>query len=346
MIKSFGDYLTSSVQAISRYGNDYSNTQILKQKQNIDNKQIQLQDQNNSNRLLMILLSSAENLAAKLNNDIQREYISHDFGHSFELKSINKLLLQFIEQIEIFESSYKRYCKEYNSYDFPYDEKKKKGLSYQEIISDLKYWKSCVGQEYKKFYQSIIDILNNKNIPDFSDDIDNISEIDDAGREKKCNPKELREVYPVLLEQVYSEKKKIAQNYSKDKNFKIIINKKEHNNNYEYESKINKRLQKNKMNIMEPAKAKNDIKYSPIHEFNKIFSDFPKFVSDNLQELYPINQYSYNVLYSWLGQFNKDNLNTILTDFYSRLELPFAEIKRIINYICDEIYKEITFDNK
>ena len=346
MIKSFGDNLTSAFQAISKYGTYYSNTQILKQKQKIDNKQIQLQDQNNSNRLLMILLSSAENLAAKLNNDIQREYISHDFGHSFELKSINKLLLQFIEQIEIFESSYKRYCKEYNSYDFPYDEKKKKGLSYEEIISDLKYWKSCVGQKYKKFYQSIIDILNNKNIPDFSDDIDNISGIDDLGREKKCNPKELREVYPVLLEQAYSEKKKIAQNYSKDKNFKIIINKKEHNNNYEYESKINKRLQKNKMNIMEPAKAKNDIKYSPVNKFNKKFSDFPKFVSDTLQELYPINQYSYNVLYSWLGEFNKDNLNTILTDFYSRLGRPLAEIERIINYICDEIYKEITFDNK
>ena len=126
MIKSFGDYFTQSVQTISNYRNGYSNTQILKQKQNIDFKQIQLQDQNNSNRLLMILLSSAENLAAKLNNGIQREYVSHDFGHSFELKSINKLLLQFIEQIEIFESSYKRYCKEYNSYDFPYDEKKKK----------------------------------------------------------------------------------------------------------------------------------------------------------------------------------------------------------------------------
>jgi hypothetical protein len=87
-MKSFGDYISSSVNAISNFRNDYSNTQILKQKQKKDNKQIQLQDQNNSNRLLMILLSSAENLAAKLNSEIQREYVSHDFGHSFEIKSI------------------------------------------------------------------------------------------------------------------------------------------------------------------------------------------------------------------------------------------------------------------
>ena len=346
MMKSFGDYISSSVNAISNFRNDYSNTQILKQKQKKDNKQIQLQDQNNSNRLLMILLSSAENLAAKLNSEIQREYVSHDFGHSFEIKSINKLLLQFIEQIEIFESSYKRYCKEYNSYDFPYDEKKKQGLSYQEIISDLKYWKSCVGPKYKKYYQSIIDIFNNKIIPDFSEDINNISGIDDLGKEQKCNPKELREVYPILLEQAYSEKKKIAQNYSKNKNYKIIINKKEHNNNYEYESKINKRLQKNKMNILEPEKAKNDIKYKPIYKFNKTFSDFPLFVSNNLQNLYPINEYSYNVLNSWLTASNKDNLDTILTDFYNRLGVSLTEIRKIVNYICDEIYKEITFDNK
>lgn len=345
-MRQFGNYVTSQFCAMSNYANGFLDGQILKQKQIIDNKQIQLQDQNNSNRLLMILLASAESIAAKLNKDIEREYVSHDFGHSFELKSFNKLLLQFIEQIEIFESSYKRYCKEYTFYDFPYDKQKNKGLSREQIISDLKYWKSCVGKSYQKYYQAIIDILNNKIIQDFSEDIDNISGIDDIGREQKCNPKELREVYPILLEQIHSDKKKIAKNYSKNKNYKIIINKKEQNNNYEYESRINERLQKNRMNISDPKNAKIIIKYKPIYEFNKIFTDFPKFVSDALQEKYPIDEYSYKLLYDWLKMFNLDNLNTILTDFYTKLNLTNSEIRKIINEICDKIYEEITFDNK
>ena len=83
-----------------------------------------------------------------MNINLKREYYSHDFGHSYESKSINKLLLQFIEQIETFESSYRRYCKTHNcSYDFPYDPKEKTGLSKEEIISDLNKWKNCV--EYK-----------------------------------------------------------------------------------------------------------------------------------------------------------------------------------------------------
>lgn len=97
-----------------KFYNPFNGFQRLKQKQNIDQRQIQLQDQNNSNRLLMLLLATAESFASKLNGNIKREYYSHDFGHSFESKSINRLLLQFIEQIETFDSSYRRYCKTYN----------------------------------------------------------------------------------------------------------------------------------------------------------------------------------------------------------------------------------------
>ena len=330
----------------SKEGNNYSNVQKLKQVKKIEEKQIQLQDQNNSNRLLMILLSSAENLAAKLNKTIIREYSSHDFGHSFESKSFNKLLLQFIEQIEIFDSSYRRYCKTYNKYDFPYDYEKKDGLSKEEIIKDLKYWKNCVERKYKKYYQSIIDIFNNKRIPDFSEDIENIPDIDDTGREDKCNPKELREVYPVLLDQIYSEKKKIADDYSNNKDIKIVINKKDYNNNHEYESRINNKLLKNKYNSLNPEKAKISIKYKPVHKFNKIFSDFPKFVVEKLQIKYQMNEYSFNVLYDWLKSFDKDNLNDILCDFYGRLGLSLNDINLIINYICNEIYQEMIFDNR
>lgn len=74
---------------MSFYFWNFGNNQTQKLKQKVDQKKIQLQDQNNSNRLLMLLLSSGENLASKINPNLQREYISHDFGHSFESKSTN-----------------------------------------------------------------------------------------------------------------------------------------------------------------------------------------------------------------------------------------------------------------
>ena len=247
----------------------YGNEQKLKQIKKIDQRQIQLQDQNNSNRLLMLLLSSGESLASKLNDSLKREYSSHDFGHSFETKSFDRILLQFIEQIELFESSYKRYCYTYNNnYDFPYDSKKKKGLSKEEIINDLNKWKRCVEDKYKKYYQAVINIFYNKPIPDFEDDIDNISEIDDYGKEDKCNPKELRQVYPILLEQINTEKMQIANDYSKNKDFQIVINKKEKNNNNEYAARIKRKLAKNKEDNNNPETAKFEIKHKPMSQFD------------------------------------------------------------------------------
>jgi len=256
---------------------DFYQSRVQKQKHKIDQKQIQLQDQNNSNRLLMILLSSAENFASKLNNDLEREYYSHDFGQSFESKSINQILLQFIEQIETFESSYKRYCKIYNKYDFPYDSKNKNGLSKEEIIKDLKNWMNLVNEEYKKYYSAVIDIFNNKPIPNFDNDIEKIEGIYDKGKEDKCNPKMLKDIYPILLEQGIAEKKQISKNYSNDKNYKIVINKRENNNNKEYEKKIKSKLDNDKMDICSSyEKSKNDLYSEKINNVNQLInlSDF------------------------------------------------------------------------
>lgn len=327
------------------YGNNQ--TQQLKQKQRIEQKQIKLQDQNNSNRLLMLLLASGESLASKMNFNLKREYFSHDFGHSYESKSVNKLLLQFIEQIETFESSYKRYCKIHNcSYDFPYDSKEKKGLSKEEIINDLNKWKKCVDTKYKKYYQAVIDIFNNKSIPDFTEDIENIPDIDDFGKEDKCNPKELREIYPVLLQQIYSEKKHISDEYSKNKDLKIIINKKENNSNYEYETKINERLMKNKINNINPINAKKSIKFKPIVKFNEDYINLPVFVIEKLKQVCIIDEDYYQTLNNWLSYYKDNSLYSLLYDFFHLLKFEEVDIIKIIDYICDEIYKELVFDNK
>lgn len=323
----------------------FHQTQKLKQK--VDEKQIQLQDQNNSNRLLMLLLSSGENLASKLNSNLKREYFSHDFGHSFESKSINKLLLQFIEQIETFESSYRRYCKTYKcSYDFPYDETGKNGLSKEEIIKDLNKWKDCVEDKYKKYYEAVIDIFNNKRIPDFTEDIENIPDLDDLGKENKCNPKELREIYPVLLEQINTEKIKIAKDYSNNKDLKIIINKRENNNNYEYETIINEKLMKNRMNYINPNQAKIAIKFKPIKKYKKNYINLPPFIIEKLKKVCKIDDIYYGTLNNWMHYYENESIYSILYDLFNLLKVQRTEIDLIINYICDEIYKELVFDPK
>lgn len=330
------------------FWNPYSESQKLKQKQKIEQRQIQLQDQNNSNRLLMLLLSSAESFTSKLNCNIKREYFSHDFGHSFESKSINRLLLQFIEQIETFESSYRRYCKTYNNqYDFPYDAEHKKGLSREEIIRDLIKWMNLVDEKYKKYYEAVINIFNNKRIPDFTDDIENIPDLNDSGKEDKCNPKELRDVYPVLLEQINSEKKQISKDYKNNKNLKIIINKEENNNNYEYEKKITEKLMKNKIYSSDPIKAKTSIKYKPIKKFNEDYINIPQFVVQKLKEIYPIDETYYQTLNNWLCYYKDDSLYHTLNEFFGFLKfVDKKQINQMIDYICDEIYKELIFDNK
>ena len=323
----------------------YGNEQRLKQVKKIDQRQIQLQDQNNSNRLLMLLLSSGESLASKLNDSLKREYSSHDFGDSFENKSFSKILLQFIEQIELFESSYKRYCKTYNNtYDFPYDNKKRRGLCKEEILKDLKKWKNCVEDKYKKYYQAVIDIFYNKPIPDFADDIDNISDIDDYGKEDKCNPKELREVYPVLLEQINTEKMQIADDYSKNKDLKIVINKKEKNNNNEYGARIKSKLAKIKEDTKYPDKAKRNIKFNPITQFDNIIN-IPDFITKKIKQKYYFEQNIIDSLYNWLYNYKSDNLFNILNDFFFKcLKYKRKQTSEIINYITDEIYKELIFD--
>ena len=320
-------------------------TQKLKQK--VDQKQIKLQDQNNSNRLLVLLLSSAENLASKMNLNLKREYISHDFGHSYESKSLNKILLQFIEQIEIFESSYIRYCKTHKcQYDFPYDSTKKNGLSKEEIINDLNKWKNIVRKEYKKYYQAVIDIFYNKRIPDFTEDIENIPDIDDFGKEDRCNPKELRDVYPVLLEQMYSEKKKISNDYSNNKGLKIVINKRENNSNYEYEQKINEKLMKNKMNTMNPNVAKKSIKFKPIRKFDEDYINLPEIIIEKLKNICVVEESHYQTLNNWLNYYKNNSLYNILYDFLVLIKVNKLDIGKVIDYICDELYNELVFDNK
>ena len=323
--------------------------QIFKQEQQL----LQLQAQYNSNRLLTLLLSSAENVAAKINPRIERIYTDHDFGHSFESKSLDSLVLQLIEQIETFESSYKRYKKEFKKeYDFPYDQKIGKGISKIMIIEDMNYLidnTKKFNNYYSKFFRAIISILNDKPIPNFDSDVDNL-DINDKNREKKCNPKELQQIYPILLEQGNEEKKEIEDNYNKNKNFKIIIEKSDPNNNNEfYEKKIQQKLKMMSNYEEKPDKIKKKIRYSKLKSFNNNFDDFPSIVVNNIDKIILKNEnYSKRrkTLLDKLKKNENSNINEVLNKFFKDYYCNEI-INKIIDVTCDKIYEsEFIFDAK
>lgn len=336
-LKNF--FCFSSPQQIDHnyYSHQQTQQQIIKQ----DQKLIQLQAQNNSNKLLVLLLSSAENVAAKLNPKIERTYTDHDFCHSFESKSLDNLVLQLIEQIETFESSYKRYKKKYKKkkYDFPYDQKTGKGISKKMIVDDminLINKTKTIDNHYAKYFGAIINILNDKPIPNFDADVNSLS-IKDKNREKKCNPKELQQIYPILLGQGYEEKKEIEDNYKKDKDFKIIIEKSDRNNNNQfYEKKIQERLRTVKDYKEKPEQTKNNIKYWRLKSFDNNFNDFPAIVVNNFNKTF---ENYFFILYETLKNNKNSNINNVLTLFLKNYLCNDIEtINKIIDAVCEEIY--------
>ena len=325
---------------------DNSQKQIQQQINKQDQKLLQLQAQYNSNKILVLLLSSAENVAAKLNPNIERKYTCHDFCHSFESKSLDSLVLQLIDQIETFEASYNMYKKEYKKeYDFPYDKKTGKGINKKMIIEDMNYLinnTKQINNYYSKYFGAIINIMNDKPIPNFDLDVNSLN-IKDKNRETKCNPKELQQIYPILLQQGNEENKEIEDNYNKDKNYKIIIEKSDlNNNNQVYEKKIQERLRMLKGNKENPDEIKSDLKYSELGSIN-YFKDFPFLVVTNINKILKDDNYSFlqqNNLYQELKKNKKSNLYSVLKKFFKKyLKYDNKTIDEIIDVTCEEIYK-------
>ena len=325
----------------------YPQHQVQQQAFKQDQKLIQLQAQNNSNKLLVLLLSSAENVAAKLNPEIERIYTDHDFCHSFESKPLDALVLQLIDQIEAFESSYKRYKKEYKTkYDFPYNEKTKKGINKEMIIEHMKYLiknTKTIDNHYSRYFGSIINILNDRRIANFDADVENL-DIKDKNREKKCNPRELQQIYPILLGQGYEEKKEIEDNYNKDKNFKIVIEKSDVNNNNQfYEKKIQEKLKKVKDYKENPTQTIKNIKFWKLVTFDEDFTDFPDIIVTNTNKVLNNTSLSLklqNILYDTLNNQKNSNINKVLKEFFKNYsKLNNTTIDSIIDATCKEIYK-------
>lgn len=77
--------------------------------------------------------------------------------NSGQLKNKEELLNQIITQIEIFQFSYLIFIKSHGEYPFP------QSCPKDTIIQHINQWKTYVDQNDVKYYNAVIDIIQNKN---------------------------------------------------------------------------------------------------------------------------------------------------------------------------------------
>jgi hypothetical protein len=124
-------------------------------------------------------------------------------------KTVNELKGELIIQIECFKVSYESYVKKYKHYDFPddYDEEK--------TLEELKNIEKNINEKDKKYYQSIIKLLNgDTNIPSFDEDLDELEE-EGENSDKKDPKLQLETDIPIMrcLDRI---RKNLKKNYLED----------------------------------------------------------------------------------------------------------------------------------
>ena len=200
----------------NNYGNikNYDNTnyiEIQSQVQMLASKQKlkQLESQTYSNRTMARLISIAELYALSVNCKNEQLYKKFDEFDNLNRKTVNELKGELIIQIECFKVSYESYVKKYKHYDFPddYDEEK--------TLEELKNIEKNINEEDKKYYQSIIKLLNgDTNIPSFDEDLDELEE-EGENSDKKDPKLQLETDIPIMrcLDRI---RKNLKKNYLED----------------------------------------------------------------------------------------------------------------------------------
>lgn len=117
----------------------------------------QIQDLELSNDTMCRVLTLGEKYALGQNVNFGAYNMSTAIG--------DDLLRLFVREIEIFRLSYQDYVEEHGDYKFP------KNLSKSRILSEIKLWGECVGDEAKRFYNNLADIINGNYDFSLKDDI-------------------------------------------------------------------------------------------------------------------------------------------------------------------------------
>ena len=199
----------------NNYGNiknddntNYIEIQSQVQMQASKQKLKQLESQTYSNRTMARLISIAELYALSVNCNNEQLYKKFDEFDNLNRKTANELKGELIFQIECFKVSYASYVKQYKHYDFPddYDEKK--------TLEELKNIEKNINEEDKKYYQSIIKLLNgDTNIPSFDEDLD---ELEEGENSDKKDPKLQLATDIPIMRYLDGIRKNLKKNYLED----------------------------------------------------------------------------------------------------------------------------------
>ena len=199
----------------NNYGNiknddntNYIEIQSQVQMQASKQKLKQLESQTYSNRTMARLISIAELYALSVNCNNEQLYKKFDEFDNLNRKTANELKGELIFQIECFKVSYASYVKKYKHYDFPddYDEKK--------TLEELKNIEKNINEEDKKYYQSIIKLLNgDTNIPSFDEDL---YELEKGENSDKKDPKLQLATDIPIMRYLDGIRKNLKKNYLED----------------------------------------------------------------------------------------------------------------------------------
>lgn len=247
----------------NNYGNikNYDNTnyiEIQSQVQMLASKQKlkQLESQTYSNRTMARLISIAELYALSVNCKNEQLYKKFDEFDNLNRKTVNELKGELILQIYCFKVSYESYVKQYKHYDFPddYDEEK--------TLEELKNIEKNINEEDKKYYQSIIKLLNgDTNIPSFDEDLD---ELEEGENSDKKDPKLQLATDIPIMRYLDGIRKNLKKNYLEDPmNCKVKLNLDESFEKNEelqelvkkLDSKLKNKKDKNKSKLMHKCKS-------------------------------------------------------------------------------------------
>lgn len=282
------------------------------------NQQKKLQDQAYSYGITGNVFSALECYANRHreegypNSNIYSYYNNFDCGNK---KDLHELKMQIIAQLEMLNSSYHIYRKEYGTYNFS------ENLPPDIMISQLETWKSWVPLEDRKYYDSAIAIIKGKKPQSYQNELGfgsgyiNPCVVENAiGAIHKGNE--------AIKKQCLSGYPSMVLNSSLTGNPSINMG----GNCAVLREQLRKKIDKQFENIYNLCKKKSHLYYVYL-EINKCIPEFKQFIDENAQYYFRDDPSQHSIYLKEIIHYCKSNVQKIdylqerrITEFISLLD--------------------------
>ena len=319
------------------------NSRVYMKEQKQISKQVvtMQQDQALSNDIFARLLSVAENYAmrSKKNNKYHHEQFGYyDTFNSGKTKNLNELKSQFLFEIEIFKISYQDFCKNYNNYQFPNNYDKNKAISFLKNLSEM------VDKCDKKYYDSIIQILNKGNSNSYENEIREMEK--NKANQGKVDPNLLMNVYPLIQNVGENIKKNVEENVLNNGKHEVNLVIGGKNKDDKTLKKINEKLNENLKKNEKDKSKKNEEKKGKEKNGNEIKGKKNIKIINNKKELKE-NIKGFCYIYNNMSNISIEDYSSIEINVYNNntFDGKFLNINTDISKI-KKIMFEINYQNE